>query len=423
MEEKLVIIDTIPEEKLLFLETIYKRLTEFGFGDDGASFVTFLVACTTLVLLIWMLRLVFAKTFSYLVRMAMRNHRYAALDHFLRKRKVYRRFINFVAAFVLIATSQIIFSGFGIDWILWANRIINIYTTIVVLRLVMAILGTVNDVYETKPQAQFRSIRSLVQTVNIILSIIAAIVAIVILIGSSSDGVSGLPWLGAFAAVIALIFRDLILSFVASIQVSVQDMFRPGDWVEIPSRGANGRVEQINVMNIKVRNFDNSVSMVPTYVMISETFTNWRNMQESGGRRFMRPLLIENDSLVRVDEEWIERLAANEVVSPEFLAAALAEMKETTTAPFMTNLGLYRLYIEAYLRAHPKINQDHWRLVRYLDSSDFGIRMEVHAFSLEKMLYDYEHVIADVMEYTMTLAPVFGIRFFQRPSAQPRVVT
>lgn len=402
-------------EKFLFLETIYRQLTNWGMGGDGANFVTFLIACAVLVFLIWLLKLVFSRLLSTVLR-ALIRHGHSKLDYFLQKRKFYQRLINFIAVIIIIATSQILFQGFGQEWIRWADRIIYIYSTIVVLLLCFSILNTVNDVYETKPQAQYRSIRSMIQTVEIILSVLAGIVIIIILVGQESVSAS-LAYIGAFAAVIALIFRDPILGFVASIQVSVQDMFRPGDWVEIPSKNANGRVEEINVMNIKVRNFDNSVSMIPTYTMISESFTNWRNMQESAGRRFKRPLLIDINSLRTVGEEEAAQMLANPLIDPEIARQTMQLFSDTNTNPFITNFGLYRSYVEALLNNHPKINQNHLRLVRYLDNSEYGITLQLYAFSLEKMLFDYEHIISDIFENIMIVAQVFNIKMYQRPIA------
>lgn len=401
------------EEKFLFLETIYSQLLGLGMSQNVANFVTFLVACGVLVFIIWLLKLIFARLMSTMLRSLIR-HGHSKLDYFLQKRKFYQRLVNFIAVVVIIATSQILFRGFGQDWIKWAEWIIYVYTAIVVLMLFYSILNTVIDVYETKPQAKYRSIRSMIQTIQIFATVVTGIVIVLIFIGHESvkDLLLGI---GAFAAVIALIFRDPILGFVASIQVSVQDMFRPGDWVEIPSRGANGLVEEINVMNIKVRNFDNSVSMIPTYAMTSESFTNWRNMQESTGRRFKRPLWIDINSVRTVDEKELEQIMGNPLIDQKIATRMLYLTKETNTSKFMTNLGLYRSYIEVYLNNHPKINQNHLRVVRYLDNTEFGIKMELYAFSVEKMLYEYEHIVSDVFENVMALAPVFGIMFSQRP--------
>lgn len=402
-------------EKFLFLETIYRQFTSWGINENSANFFTFLIACTALILIIWILKLVFSKLLSSVLRTVVRRS-HSKLDYFLQKRKFYQRLVNFIAVMIIIGTSQILFQGFGAEWTKWAERIINVYSVTVILMLLFSVLNTVNDVYETKPQASYRSIRSMIQTVEIIAAVIAIIVIISLFLSAGATEKMLLS-LGAFAAVIALIFRDPILGFVASIQVSVQDMFRPGDWVEIPSRGANGRVEEINVMNIKVRNFDNSVSMIPTYAMTSESFTNWRNMQESEGRRFKRPLWIDIGSLRTVDGAELERIVSHPLVNPELGHKMVYLMKETNTSTFMTNLGLYRSYIEVYLNNHPKINQNHLRVVRYLDNTEFGIKMELYAFSVEKMLYEYEHIVADVFENIMALAPVFGLRFYQRPAS------
>ena len=403
-------------EKFLFLETVYRQLTNWGISENSANFVTFLLACSILVLLIWLLKVVFSRLLSTMLRAVIR-HGHSKLDYFLQKRKFYQRLVNFIAVIFLIATSQILFRGFGEPWITWADRIINVYSVIVVLMLAFSILNTVNDVYETKPQAKYRSIRSMIQTVEIIATILAGIV-IVSFFMSAETANRMLLSLGAFAAVIALIFRDPILGFVASIQVSVQDMFRPGDWVEIPSKNANGRVEEINVMNIKVRNFDNSVSMIPTYTMISESFTNWRNMQESAGRRFKRPLFVDINSIRTVGEEEMAAMLASPLIDPEIAGQTLQLFNDTNTSPFATNFGLYRSYIEVLLNNNQRINQNPLRLVRCLDNTEYGITLQLYAFTLDKMLFDHEHIISDIFENIMVVAQVFGIKLYERPMAR-----
>lgn len=407
-------METAGTTKFLFLETIYRQLLAWGMDTGGANFLTFVIACVTLFLLIWVLEIIFSGLFSTTLRMVIRHTNKRKWDNFLQKRKFYKRLVNLILAIIIMAMAQTLFEGFSTLWITWAEKIIEIYLLVVILRLLFSILNTVNDIYETTPQARVRSIRTTIQSVQIIATIITALFIISVLIGKKADDL--LIGLGAFAAVIALIFRDTILSFVASIQISAQDLFRPGDWVEMPSRNANGLVEEINVMSLKIRNFDNSVSIIPTYAMISESFTNWRNMQESSGRRFKRPFFVDITSVSTVSDDELQRIMTHPLIEPDLARTMVETLRQTNTAPFVTNIGLFRNYVEALLNRNDKINQEQLRLVRYLDNTEYGITLQLYAFSLEKKLFDYEHIIADIFETMMAVMPAFGLRPYQRPT-------
>lgn len=193
-----------------------------------------------------------------------------------------------------------------------------------------ALLNTVNDIYESKPQSRRKSIRGYVQTAKIVVWIIAGILIVSILIGR--DPTDLLLGLGASAALVSLVFKDTILGFVASIQLSAQDMIRPGDWIEMPSKGADGVVSEINVNSVKVRNWDNTMTMIPIYSLVSESFTNWRNMEESAGRRFKRPLRIDATTVSTLSEEQLTALTADPRIA-ELAEAMLILDRQTGTSP------------------------------------------------------------------------------------------
>lgn len=192
-----------------------------------------------------------------------------------------------------MALVRTVFSGYGPALIGAITLVLRVYMTVVGALMIGALLNTVNDIYESKPQSRRKSIRGYVQTAKIVVWIIAGILIVSILIGR--DPTDLLLGLGASAALVSLVFKDTILGFVASIQLSAQDMIRPGDWIEMPSKGADGVVSEINVNSVKVRNWDNTMTMIPIYSLVSESFTNWRNMEESAGRRFKRPLQHRRD--------------------------------------------------------------------------------------------------------------------------------
>lgn len=404
------------QAKFFFLESIDQFLLSSGLNRTLADAMTFVIAILILLFLIWIIKIIGGRIVSTIVQAAVRRTE-TQWDDLLLKRKFYDRLIKFCAAVVVMSTSQILFQGFSTRIMNLADTIISIYLVITGLQVFNAFMNTVNDVYETKPQAKRKSIRSIVQSVNIVATVIAVILIISIILRQNPKDL--LVALGASAAIISLVFRDTILGFVASIQISAQEMIRPGDWIEMPSRGADGMVAEINVTNVKIRNWDNSVSMIPTYAMISESFTNWRNMQESDGRRFKRPLLIDINCIEILTPEQVDKIANHSAIRHDLAEKMLEFMTEGNSSHFATNLGLYRCYIEAFLHLHPKIADNQLRVVRYLDNSEFGVTIQLYAFSKEKGLRDYERVISDIFENIMVVAPIFGLKMYQRPNYFP----
>jgi miniconductance mechanosensitive channel len=206
------------------------------------------------------------------------------------------------------------------------------------------------------------------------------------------------------------------LGFVASIQLSAQDMVRKGDWIEIPSAGTDGVVTDINLNSVKVQNWDNTLSLIPIYKMVSEPFTNWRNMEESDGRRFKRPLMINILSVRALTQNEIEEINTHPWIAP--LADTMQSLaKVNNYNPFITNLALYRNYIVAYLRANPNINEKLPISVRYLQSSENGLMLEIYAFTEDKSFVEYEKKVADVFDNLIASARIFHVELYQRPSA------
>lgn len=399
--------------KFMFLESIYRFLLSSGLNQSFSEVITFLIAIATLFLIIWVVKIIGSRIISTVMQAAIRRTG-KQWDEFLLKRKFYQRLVRFCVALIIMAMASTLFVGFSIQYINLAETIIAIYIVFTGLQVFNSIMNTVNDVYETKPRARQKSIRSIIQSGNIVAGVIAAILIISILLRQNPKDL--LVALGASAAIVSLVFRDTILGFVASIQISAQEMVHPGDWIEMPSHNANGMVSEINVMNVKVRNWDNSVSMIPTYAMTSQSFTNWRSMQESEGRRFQRPLLIDINSVSILSEEQINKIMSHPAIDKDMARRTIEIMNEANSSHFINNLGLYRSYIEALIKQHPRIAESQRRVVRYLDNSEFGITIQIYAFSKEKDLYEYERVVSDIIENVTVVAPIFGIKMFQRPT-------
>lgn len=282
------------------------------------------------------------------------------------------------------------------------------------LMVCYSLLNTWNEIYNRKPQAQQKSIKGYLQVAKIVLGFLAGIMIIATLV--QKDASSLFLGLGTAAALFSLVFKDTILGFVASIQLSAQDMVRIGDWISMPSKDADGVVTDINVNSVKVQNWDNTVTMIPIYSMVSESFTNWRGMEQSEGRRFVRYININIESVRFADENFLAKISRAKIIEPHF--DAMCELAEKSSpGDTLTNLALLRAHIELFLKNNPKINDTLPLYVRYKQEiSDKGIGIEIYAFSHDKSANDFDTVHRSVMEYVIASAPLFDIVLFQSPS-------
>jgi miniconductance mechanosensitive channel len=235
-----------------------------------------------------------------------------------------------------------------------------------------------------------------------------------------------LSGLGALSAVMMLIFRDALTGLVAGIQLSANNMLLEGDWLEMPAFGADGDVIEISLTTVKVQNWDKTISTIPTYALITNSFKNWRGMSESGGRRIKRAIHIDMTSVRFSSPEMIEKYRRMQLLRP-YIEKKLQEIKaynaehqidesESVNGRRITNLGTFRAYLVAYLRNHPMINQEMTFLVRHLAPTDHGIPIEVYVFSSDKVWANYEAIQADIFDHILAIIPEFGLRVFQQPT-------
>jgi miniconductance mechanosensitive channel len=292
---------------------------------------------------------------------------------------------------------------------------------------VFAIYSLINGIvtlYEKHPVSREVPATSFVQVIKLVVGLIAVILGVSVLLNRSPILI--LSGLGAMTAVLLLIFKDAILGFVAGIQLAANRMIAVGDWIEMPKYGADGDVEEVALTTVKVRNWDKTRTTIPTYALISDSFKNWRGMQESGGRRIKRAIHIDLDSVKLMDPVLRERLG-NIRHLRDYLAEKdreLAEWHEQqgTISPddinrrHLTNIGTFRAYIERYLRRHPKIYQDMTLLVRQLPPDDRGLPIEIYCFTNDIRWAVYESIQADIFDHLIAVAREFDLRLFQQPS-------
>ncbi|PCJ63877.1 MAG: mechanosensitive ion channel protein MscS [Bacteroidetes bacterium] len=284
--------------------------------------------------------------------------------------------------------------------------------------------NSINEILSQKKQYRDKPIGSFTQLAKILVYCVGGILIISIVIDKSPLFLLG--GLGATAAIILLVFKDSILGFVASIQLSANNMVQVGDWVTVPNYGADGDVLEINLTTIKVQNFDLTITTIPTYAFISDSFTNWRGMQKSTGRRIKRAINIKIDTIQFCDDSMIERFKGIELIS-DYLTQRITEIKEYNTknkvdtgtlvnGRNMTNIGVFKVYIEKYLEASPNINEKMMIMVRQLPSSEVGLPLEIYAFSKDKNWKGYENIMSDIFDHILAVVPKFDLQIFENPA-------
>jgi miniconductance mechanosensitive channel len=306
-------------------------------------------------------------------------------------------------------------------WVLLANRIIIIY---IIITIINKFLNALYDIYQGFEISKSKPVKGYIQVMKIIVIVIGIIVIISSLFNKSPFLLLG--GLGAFSAVLLLIFKDPILGFVAGIQISANDMVRQGDWVVLSKAGADGEVMEISLTTVKVQNWDKSITMVPTYSLVSESFVNWRGMEESGGRRIKRSINIDMGSVKFCDQQMLQRLSKigliEKYIAEKQLELNIHNTKEDIDDSIMvngtrqTNLGIFRAYLAEYLKQNPYLNQEMTLLVRQLQPGASGLPLEIYAFSKIQDWKPYEDIQSDIFDHVLASISEFELRVFQNPS-------
>lgn len=306
------------------------------------------------------------------------------------------------------------------------RRVCLIYIVFSLLGFINAFLNAIYTVYSEKERFRDRPLKGMLQTVQVILWFVGGIIIIGILIDKSP--MSLLAGLGASAAILILVFKDSIMGFVSGIQLSANNMLKVGDWISMPKYGADGTVTEVTLNTVKVRNWDNTITTIPPYLLVSDSFQNWRGMQESGGRRIKRSVNIDMNSVRFCTSEMLERyrkirLLKNYVEETEQVVKEYNEKNEIDNSILVngrrqTNLGIFRAYLTAYLKSLPAVNPNLTCMVRQLQPTDHGIPMELYFFSSIKDWVPYEAVQADVFDHVLAIIPEFDLQVFQSPSGR-----
>ncbi|MCO5285923.1 MAG: mechanosensitive ion channel family protein [Chitinophagaceae bacterium] len=346
-------------------------------------------------------------------------------DDLLIKHRLFKGIGFLVSVIVLKEAVPVLFE----DWpktLGFLNKVLDAYFVFVIIHLVVIFLKATeehlsgSEVFIEKPLASY------FQLFRIILYIIAFILALSIFLGKSPIYLLGA--FGAMTAVLLLIFKDTILGLVASVQISANDMIRIGDWIEMPKYNTDGDVIAINLNTVKIQNFDKTITTIPTYYFVTESFKNWRGMQQSGGRRIKRNIMVNIYSIRFVTPEMMERFKKVELIS-DYLTERQKEIdnynesRDINTDVFvngrrMTNVGVFREYIQRYLQNHPGINRDLSLMVRQQPSNEFGLPLEIYCFTKSIHWTEYETIQSDIFDHVLASASFFGISIYQSPAGE-----
>jgi miniconductance mechanosensitive channel len=299
-----------------------------------------------------------------------------------------------------------------------------VYMSLILVLAVNSMLNAVNSIYEQRPNAKQRPIKGFIQLVQIFVWIVGTILVVSIILRQSPT--IFLSGLGAMTAVTMLVFKDTISSLVASIQLSAQDMVRVGDWIEMPAFGADGDVIDVELHLVRVQNWDKTISTIPTYRLISDSFKNWRGMSESGGRRIKRALYFDTSTIGFLSPEQHTKLGQVELLKP-YLAQKDAELSQANSAVAtsdedvinrrkLTNIGTMRAYIYSYIKQRTDIHKGMTLLVRHLSPTSEGLPIEIYCFTTTTEWGAYEDIQADIFDHVMAIAPEFGLRVYQKPA-------
>jgi miniconductance mechanosensitive channel len=400
----------------------YDYFISIGLTESSAIYLNmfFLLVSALIIILIidYSARKILIKAFNVLAFRSKTN-----FDNYLVKNKVPRNIAHIIPVLIAIEWIPIILVDFPyLENII--EKAIQIFAVVVTLWIVRSLLNTLKDYFKTLPRLKDKPIDSYIQVFMIFVWVAGFILSFAIITGTPI-------WkfftaLGALSAVILLIFKDTILGFVASIQVSINDMVRIGDWITIEKYGADGDVSEINLSTVKVQNFDNTITTIPTYALISDSFKNWRGMTDSGGRRIKRALNIKIGSIKYLSQNEVIKLTEIELISKylknqqDKITAHNSEnninKESLLNGRNLTNIGVFRKYAESYIESHSAINKDMMIMVRQLAPTTQGIPIEIYAFSSDKRWANYEYIMADLFDHLLAAVPYFELEIFELPT-------
>lgn len=397
---------------------IHKQLLENGVDPSLADYMAVIIMIVLIGILCIIANFITKKIVMRVITHFITTNK-VKWDDMLLERRVFHRLSHIVPAVIIYY-----FAATFSDYRHLLEKGAIAYIIIVGVLVVNNFLNALNDVYQTFEISKIKPIKGYIQVVKIVVFILGLITVIANLMGESP--ILLLSGFGALSAVLLLIFKDSILGLVAGIQLAANDMIHVGDWIEMPKYEADGDVIDISLNTVKVQNFDKTITTIPSYALVSDSFKNWRGMQASGGRRIKRSIFIDTNTITFCSEEMIEKFKqihflSTYITNKENEIAAYNKKHEINTSNVvngraLTNIGVFRAYINHYLQNHNGISQNMTLLVRQLAPTEYGLPLEIYAFTADTRWDVYETIQSDIFDHLFAVAPEFGLKLFQNPS-------
>lgn len=397
---------------------------QLGIPEVWATVLKFVVLAAVVILISYLVN----KITKYYIIRAIENmllKTRSRYDDAFVKRKVFQRLSHLAPAIVLYVLNGIVFNDFP-DIGAFVRKVILIYLVLVFVWSLTAFLRAVLDIYNTLDYSKELPIKGYIQVAQIIGCFIGGLIILSIVFNVKLTAI--FTGLGAIAAVLILVFKDTLLGFVASVQLSANKMVRNGDWISMPTHNADGTVLDISLNTVKVQNWDKTITTIPTYEMVAKSFMNWKGMEESGGRRIKRSVNIDMRSVNFCSSELLERCRKihylKDYVANKELEIANYNKKQgidesvKVNGRHLTNVGLFRKYLEQYLHHHPKIHNNMTFLVRHLQPTEKGLPIEFYVFSNDQAWANYESIQADIMDHILAVLPEFELKVYQFPGGR-----
>lgn len=403
-------------------------LKDFGFNNTIALYASLAVNIVLLSIAAYIIYMVFRIVLVTILAIVAKRTK-TKFDDLLIDNKT-AKYIAYLIPFLFIYKSVPIILKDFVKWEFLFGKVVGIYIIFLSLWIIRSILKSIRDHLKQQQKYSDKPIDSYVQVIMIVLWLFGFVVIIYEIFDVGQSTILGT--LGAISAIIILIFRDTILGFVASVQVSLNDMVRIGDWITFDKYGADGDVIEINLATVKVRNFDNTTTTIPTYSLISDSFRNWRGMLDSDGRRIKRHLLIKAKSIRFLTEEELQKLKKIQLVS-KYIDERQAEIDKynvtynvdkslSINGRNMTNFGLFRKYITNYLEYYPGLNKNMILLCRQLQPTAQGMPLEIYAFSKDQSFEQYEYIMADIFDHIIASIVYFDLEIYELPTDKSNAI-
>lgn len=381
-------------------ETIYDMLSSWGINSGTDNWAYWLITLSAVVLIIVVINLLCRRLVIPLIKRLTRSTR-STWDDILFNDTLLRDTTHLVSPILVAVLLPMVFME-GHNMLEFLLKVNTIYLVVVVAKLLCSLLSSLYELSYQQDRLKNHPLKGVYQMLKIVVVCVALIIIVSVLIDKNPGYI--LTALGASAAVLMLVFKDMILGLVAGVQLSANDMLRPGDWISMPKHGADGDVLEVTLTTVKVQNWDKTITTIPPYALVSDSFQNWRGMKESGGRRVKRSVYIDMRSISFCTEEQM-----TDFEQKGWLEGVEREDK------FVVNLHIFRNYLENYLRSHHRVNQKLTIMVRQLQPTAQGLPLELYFFSDGTDWVPYEHLQSEIFEHVFAVLPTFGLRVFQSP--------